>query len=197
MARTFGMVKPIDPPKEPPTPKRAWQMGYAEVRRTLLDMNQQARRPLIEDLYGDVVSTVIRPEVPPVHFLRLWQEWNHNPDCIADMVVPDMAPRYIAAVLEAEAAGEPVPKDVLRAVRERPEYTAVKKMREAALARGEDLTIGKPVGMAAVSAFIKKAARSTDSEIAREAKALLAVMNVAMGYEAAADDAHPTPGARP
>lgn len=160
---------------------RAWQISFAEVRRIMVDVDDHLRRPLIEDLYGDVVGEPIAPEPPPRHHGRLWDEFNRVPPEAADLLVADFAPRYVACVIAAARAGKPVPRVILDQVRQRPEYEVVREV----LDRGGDVSevAGEPPDRTAkllpeIVGVLQKAAVGFDRDLAADARRLLIQMGI-------------------
>jgi hypothetical protein len=124
-------------PQELNKARHAHQMSYAEVRQVMVGVDKVRREPVIKDLYHDVVGAANKPAPPPRHFTRLYEEWNNAPpDRVADMVVPDLAARWIVCVMnqnaryertvaEGRTDVEPVPAQVLHEVQAHPDFQAV------------------------------------------------------------------------
>ena len=208
MSQMMFPLRYIKKPSKARAPRRVWEMGYTEVRRTLVDVDRNSRKPVLEDLFPDIVRrqppVPPEPKDPPIARL-IWRELYGAPPELSELFHPDLeiGERYIRAVKAAILRGEPVPPEIMAQVMTLEKETAfreidgkgkknkpVNERRLVALLdsvhreRANADEAEKAVVEEKIIGLLTKVAEGDDDDLAQEAREALSILGADAGNTA-------------
>lgn len=179
--------------------KQIYELNYTEVRRILVDTNQDERRPLLSQLFPDILNLEEAPPPGPADVATpvaaaVWQEMKHQ-NIVADFMMPGIGERYVNAITRAMSTGATVPLSIRNL--ELPRFLPKLTIAEYFVTQLPGSSQGVAKMPRAVQAYLEDVAGSDKPEVAQLARDLLAQLTLDDGSPESRPDRGGTRPPRP